>query len=279
MQWTADGMQGWRKGLAAGLVAAAAVYLALVAAAVALEPLLLYAPVTERAVPPLDEDPRIREVTITTADGQSLVGWYAPPDPGKPVLLFFDGRHGSLAGQRYRWRRIRKAGVGCLAIAWRGTAGSTGRPSETGLRLDAVAAWEWLARRHSPSDIVVHGHSLGTGPAVWLAQHRPMRALVLEAPFTAAVDVAQARAPLLPASLLMRDRFVSRDYIGAVRVPVLVVHGDRDSAVPYGQGEQLYRLANQPKRFVRVRGGDHLTLTRDGLYGHIWDFIGMRRAS
>lgn len=269
-------MTSWRQILAGAAGAAAAVYVAVVGLAVVLEPWLLYAPVRERQAPPLDEDPRIREVVVTTADGQSLVGWYAPPDPGKPVILFFDGRHGSLAAQRYRWRRIARAGVGCLAIAWRGSSGSTGRPSEAGLRLDAVAAWEWLARDHAPDEIVVHGHSLGTGPAVWLAQHRPMRALVLEAPFTSAVDAAAVRAPLLPASMLMRDRYMSRDYIGRVRAPVLVVHGDRDSVVPYAQGRALYALAKGRKRLVRVRGGDHLTLTRDGLYGHIWEFTGVR---
>jgi hypothetical protein len=51
------------------------------------------------------------------------------------------------------------------------------------------------------------------------------------------------------------------------------VHGDRDSVVPYAQGQRLYALANQPKTFVTMRGSDHATLARDGMYPHIYEFL------
>jgi fermentation-respiration switch protein FrsA (DUF1100 family) len=56
-------------------------------------------------------------------------------------------------------------------------------------------------------------------------------------------------------------------------MPLLVVHGDRDSVIPYRLGRRLYDAASGPKRFVTLRGSDHNTLVRDGLYPHVWAFL------
>ena len=57
--------------------------------------------------------------------------------------------------------------------------------------------------------IVVWGHSLGTGVAVWLAAERKIKALVLEAPYTSIADVAAMNFPFLPVRWLLKDQFHS----------------------------------------------------------------------
>lgn len=217
--------------------------------------------------------PPIQRVTIRTADGETLVGWYLPPEEDYPVFLYFNGNGLGLADYDGRWREIANGGAGFLAIGWRGFSGSTGEPSEAGLRQDAAAAYGWLVQRHPPEAIVIHGYSLGTGLAVWLAAERPAKALILEAPFTSALDLARERVPWAPVGLLLRDRYLSRDRIGQVRMPVLIAHGDRDALIPIAHGRALFALANQPKQFVEMRGSDHASMTADGLYGRIWDFL------
>lgn len=232
---------------------------------------LLYFPRTEMVAP---EQPGIEVVRVDTEDGERLVAWHMPPPEGGPVFLFFDGNGGRPEAWTNRWRRIAEGGAGFLAVYYRGYSGSTGRPSERGLHLDARAGYDWLiANGYTPDDIVIHGLSLGSGVAVRLASERPARALILESPFTAAVDVAQLRFPILPIGLIMRDQFRSRDWIGEVRMPVLIGHGDADSVIPFEQGQRLFELANEPKRFARMEGSDHVTLTRDGFYEHIWAFL------
>ncbi len=56
---------------------------------------------------------------------------------------------------------------------------------------------------------------------------------------------------------------------------MLIIHGDRDSVIPFRMGQRLYALANAPKLFVRMAGSDHNTLVRDGLYDHVWPFLGV----
>lgn len=235
---------------------------------------LLYHPVAAGAGPDRDGPP-IQIVRFRTTDGETLVGWWLPAQDGRPTILFFNGNAAGLAMQRGRWTRLSDAGVGVLAVAYRGYDGSTGRPTEAGLHQDARAAYAWITARVPPSDLVIHGFSLGTGVATRLASERPARALVLEAPFTSASDVAARAYPWAPVHLLMQDRFLSRERIDRVRMPLLVLHGDRDTVVPFAQGRALYDLARPPKRFVRMIGSDHNTLTRDGGYDHILEFLGV----
>jgi uncharacterized protein len=122
---------------------------------------------------------------------------------------------------------------------------------------------------------VLHGHSLGSGVATYIATQRPSRALILEAPFTAAVDVASDLYWFIPVGWLMSDQYLSRERIRDVHVPVLIAHGTLDRVIPYAQGVKLYELANAPKVFVRMAGSDHSTLTRDGIYDCYWKFLGL----
>jgi fermentation-respiration switch protein FrsA (DUF1100 family) len=218
----------------------------------------------------------ITDVRVPTPDSQSLEAWYEPPQPGKPVVLFLHGNGSTLHMGRSRYAHMHEEGVGYLAIAYRGYSGSTGTPTEKGLFIDGLAGYDWLrAKGFADKDIVIHGHSLGTGVAVYVATKRPARALILEAPFTAAVDVAAHRYPYMPVAWLMKDRFLSRDLIKDVHMPVLIAHGTADRTIPFAEGKRLYELANPPKVFVAMPGSDHNTLVRDGLYDHIWPFLGL----
>jgi uncharacterized protein len=56
---------------------------------------------------------------------------------------------------------------------------------------------------------------------------------------------------------LMKDQFRSDLRIGNIKVPLLIVHGDRDTVIPIESGARLYALAEDPKRFLRVPGAGH----------------------
>jgi fermentation-respiration switch protein FrsA (DUF1100 family) len=218
----------------------------------------------------------LQDVRIKTPDGETLDAWYHVPLPGKPTILFLHGNGGTPTEEKWRYLRMQAKGVGFLALSYRGYNSSTGTPTEQGLLIDGLAAYDWL-RVHgtAANDIVIHGHSLGSGVAVYLATKRPARALILESPFTAASDVAAYHYPLIPVALLMTDRFLSRERIKDVHIPILIAHGDRDQLIPFEEGVELYNLANAPKTFVHMHGSDHSTLTRDGAYECYWKFLGL----
>lgn len=104
------------------------------------------------------------------------------------------------------------------------------------------------------------GESLGTGVAVQLAAMQKVAAVVLEAPYSSAVDVAAELYWWLPVRSLMRDQFRSIDHIGAVTAPLLVLHGQADTVIPFSQGQKLFNAAPGPKRFVALPGLGHEAL-------------------
>ncbi len=200
-------------------------------------------------------------------DGVRLTGWYAPAKAGKPSVLYFHGNAGNLSGRSDRFQTILASGFGLLAASYRGYPGSEGSPGERKMVADGLALYDWLSG--ISDQIVIHGESLGTAIAVAVAARRDARALVLEAPFTAAVDIAARQYPWMPVGLLMKDQFRSRERISDVREPLLIVHGTDDRVIPVGHGERLYGLASEPKSLAIIEGAGHDDLWRRGIWERV----------
>lgn len=213
----------------------------------------------------------VEVVTIRSADGTELSGWYRQAEPRQPTVLYFHGNAGNISDRADRFRQILDSGFGLMAVSYRGYAGSGGRPSEAALFADALEIYDWLAERSKL--IVILGESLGTGIATYVAAERVAGALVLEAPFTAALDMAAATYPWVPVRLLMRDPFLSREHIRRVEEPVLIIHGGEDRVIPVTQGETLYALADEPKELVILAGAGHPDLWENGLWPIVIRFL------
>lgn len=193
----------------------------------------------------------------SAADGVPLTLWWVPPRDGRPVVVYFHGNGGNLAYRAPVFRDLAAEGYGLVALSYRGYAGSGGSPDEEGFALDAEAAHQ-AARTLAPdSRIVVFGESLGTGVAVRLAAGRPVDGVILDAPYTSVEDRARELFWFLPVRLLLADRFRSRDRIGSVRAPLLILHGDADTVIPVAHGRALFALANEPKTLVIFPGSGH----------------------
>ena len=114
----------------------------------------------------------------------------------------------------------------------------------------------------------------GSGVAVELVAKQNVGALVLEAPFSSAVDVAKAFLPIFPIRKLMIDQFRSDLLIQSVRTPLLIQHGLSDWVVPFCFGKRLYELAPEPKRLIRYAGGGHNDLPeKHGSYNDLKRFV------
>jgi uncharacterized protein len=203
-----------------------------------------------------DPPPGVDERWIVAEDGVRLHAWYAPPDPGAPVLVWSHGNGGNVANRADVVLALRARGVGVLAYDYRGYGRSDGRPSEAGVYRDAHAAYESeRARGTAPGRIVCFGESLGSAVTLRLATERPCAGVALVAPFTTLADVA--RRHYGPLGALAGDRFDALSCVRRLAVPLLVVHGDRDEIVPYELGERLFAAAPEPKRFVPAPGAHH----------------------
>jgi fermentation-respiration switch protein FrsA (DUF1100 family) len=230
-------------------------------------------PTAVRTAPQAAGFPETEEHVLATADNEKVIVWHVPAKPGHPVILYFHGNGDFLAGFFGRFRDIIADGTGVVALSYRGYAGSSGRPSERGLLQDAQAAYAFTTARYSADRIVVWGFSLGTGVAVAMAAEHPIGKLILEAPFTSTADVAASLFWFMPVRLVMRDQFRSDERIARVKVPLLIMHGTDDPAIPIIFGERLFALAHEPKRFVPFSGGGHENLGNFGAIETARQFI------
>ncbi len=247
-------MGAWR-GCAAGALA-----LGLAGCNVTLADFFLYHPHRDLIGAPASLGLPYEDAWFAAEDGVRLHGWFVPAPDATLTLLFFHGNAGNIS----HWLETvgllrRRLGVPFFLFDYRGYGRSEGRPSEEGLYRDARAALAHL-RRHPavrPDRIVFFGQSLGSAVAVELATREPPAGLILESPFTSVRAMGKAMFPFLPVSLLVGNQFDSLSRIPRIRVPLLVLHGDRDEVVPVSQGRALFEAATEPKTFFAIPGAGH----------------------
>jgi fermentation-respiration switch protein FrsA (DUF1100 family) len=203
---------------------------------------------------------------VAIESGGSVVnGWYQPPAPGMPVIIYYKGNSKSFSEENERFEQFVADGYGFLAFDYRGFPASPGEISEANILADAIAAYDWLdAQIDAP--IVIWGRSLGSGPATYVASQRDAEALLLETPFLSAVNVAAERYPILPVGLVMQDQFRNDLWIKDVTEPVLVAHGTADRTIDVTNGERLHALAPNPDALWIVEGADHSDLWDAGIW-------------
>ena len=218
--------------------------------------------------PPLaDEDrhvvrllPGTTEIRATAYDGTRLHGWlrHTVEEPhSRGLVIYFGGNAEEVSGQMHDAPMLAPWSV--AAFNYRGYGLSEGRPSEAVLAADALAIYDWLAKRADidPGRIVVFGRSLGTGVAVQLAADRPVRAVVLVSPFDSLRSLARKQYPFVPVTLLLKHPFDSLARASGIEMPLLVLAGERDELIPPGYSRRLHDAWAGPKRWMLIAGADH----------------------
>jgi len=143
-------------------------------------------------------------------------------------------------------------------LGYPGYGGNAGEPSELSFGNASKLAYQYLLSAGvQADDIVIYGESIGSGVAVPLAANVAAKGLILEAPFSSAVDAARHHYPFFLVGLLLKDSYESVDHIAAIGMPLLVMHGSEDRIIPVELGRKLYERARLPKTFVELEGAGH----------------------
>jgi pimeloyl-ACP methyl ester carboxylesterase len=223
-------------------------------------------------------------VRVPGADGATSVGWEvtAPADPASDCwTLYLHGNNANLTsrGNVTRIDQLRSLGLNVLAVEYPGFGDVPGIPTERGLMSAANTMYTYLRDvKHVPAEkIVIYGWSLGTGVAIPLASQVPEAAVVVEGAFTSVMRRAQALYPYLPIRWMVRNPFLSEDYVPAIKAPVLVLHSPEDQTIPFADGQKVYGLVSGPKEFVELRGG-HITPNLDDEDRYLGGISGFLRA-
>lgn len=194
---------------------------------------------------------------------ETLHGFWLPAE-GPKVILYLHGNGDNIGVNLPHAVLLRSLGISVFLFDYRGYGLSTGPfPSEASVCEDAETAWKYLVddRHYSPHQIVIYGHSLGGAVAIELAsRHLEAASLIVESSFTSIIAMARYTRvfALLPLRLLLKNRFDSIAKIGALSLPILLIHGRRDWTVPCRMTHELFAAAAEPKTLVMIHGGGHL---------------------
>jgi fermentation-respiration switch protein FrsA (DUF1100 family) len=214
----------------------------------------------------------LEDVWFSAEDGTRLFGWYVAARRPSAVMLWCHGNAGNIIHRLENLMALYDTGLSVFLFDYRGYGRSEGTPSEQGLYQDARAAYEYLTdvRRIDPAQLVVFGRSLGASVAGQIAGERKIAGLILESAFPSVAAMAKSQFNGLPAHWLLSSRFPLIERMKSIHVPLLMIHGDQDTIVPFPLGEQVFQAASNPKSFYVVKGADHNNLPFVGGAPYFW---------
>ena len=72
------------------------------------------------------------------------------------------------------------------------------------------------------------------------------------------VKLAKKYYPYLPVKILLKDKYESEKKLRKINTPILVMHGEQDTIVPFEMGKRIYEISLQPKYKYFNEIDDHM---------------------
>lgn len=223
------------------------------------------------------------EAYIKSRDGLKLFGtWFPALDPSsKKVVICFHG-YSSEGMKNFTslGRFYMKEGYNVLIIDERAHGKSEGEYIGFGC-LDRYDALEWIQyardKMNDNCEIILHGISMG-GATVLMTSGLNLpscvKAIISDCAFTSAWEVFCSVLKItyhMPAFPVMHiaDEMCKRQAgfglnecnaaveVQKAKVPILFIHGDGDTFVPYRMCHELYHKCASPKDILIIKGASH----------------------
>ncbi|RDX65091.1 Protein ABHD17C [Mucuna pruriens] len=211
------------------------------------------------AIPEVPRKDNVDVVRLRTRRGNEIVAVHVKYHRPTCTMLYSHGNAADL-GQMFELfvelsNRLR---LNVMGYDYSGYGQSTGKPTECNTYADIDAAYKCLKEQYGVKDeqLILYGQSVGSGPTLDLASRTPeLRGVVLHSPILSGLRV------LYPVKrTYWFDIYKNIDKIGAVKCPVLVIHGTADEVVDVSHGKQLWELCKVKYEPLWVSGGGHCNL-------------------
>jgi len=187
-----------------------------------------------------------------------LTAWWIPAAPyARFTVLYLHGQDGNLSATIDDLAFLHSVGLNVFAFDYRGYGQSQpAHPNEAQWLEDAGFALTYLTQtRHLPPNaILLAGKDLGANLALeFAAAHPDLAGTILDQPLDAPMSAVfnDPRAALVPAHLLVRERYDADAAASALRIPSLWLKIQPSSAAP-----QAYSRIAAPKTLVWLNAHD-----------------------
>jgi len=205
-------------------------------------------------------------VQLKTADGVKIIARLWANPQARYTVLYLHGNYEDLGSIDEYIPKFVDEGYAVFALDYRHYGHSEGEPTEANTNSDVELAYDYIRNTlHVPPErILIFGYSLGSGPGIELALHRPAAGLILQGPYVSTYRV------MTHVPVFFGDKFVNIAKVPRLKLPVLVIHGTSDGTVPFWHGKAVYDAITAPKSKLFVEGGQHTHL-REYTGKRYWD--------
>jgi fermentation-respiration switch protein FrsA (DUF1100 family) len=201
--------------------------------------------------------------SIPSAGGVSLGAVYVRRDAPVDVLYF--GGDSFYIDDHGPWlaAALRPVGANLFIVDHRGYGRSGGTPTLDVVKQDVLAAYDYLDNLNGTRPIVVHGFSLGSFFAGYVAAHRPVAGLLLESTATDVESWAKANVPGYARAVVrvnIAEALKAESNAGVVKTyrgPLLLMTGANDKITPPRFAQELFAQSATPadRKRVLIAGG------------------------
>ncbi|MCB1175430.1 MAG: alpha/beta hydrolase [Leptospiraceae bacterium] len=188
------------------------------------------------------------------------------------TILYFHGNSQNITSHFLALGWLLIDGYEIIAFDYPGYGASSGSPTDelvytTSLFVLNEVHHQLKMQNHS---MIVFAQSLGSAIALYaipdMTDKSNLKGVIVEGSFASYSDIALEKADgfCLPpftylAKALIRDTYSPANRIASISpIPLLVIHGERDSIIPLSFGRAVYQLAAEPKKFMLIKNGRHL---------------------
>lgn len=196
---------------------------------------------------------KVKSSYVMTPDNESIHYVIINNDDSDKIFLLAHGNAGNiycrLRPMSENIKYLLKYGSVCL-FDYRGYGKSSGKESESGIRIDIETMWNHLSKTHD--NIILYGESLGCSFVSWLGSHickneqSMPKCIILQSGFYNLNEMGTrliGRVASLITPFLSQD-FNNMKYIKNIKTkignyPILILHSKRDEIIPYIQAKQL----------------------------------------
>lgn len=206
---------------------------------------------------------------IRAHDGTPLHAVQVVRDADFPTLIYFGGNISRVSRELpILVKETEAMQLNLLMTDHRGNGRSAGEASMDTWFHDALAVYDYARQQLGvPAErLVVHGMSMGSMKASYVALHRPIAGLVLEGSVSTAEAWADSLMPWYAAPFVrveLADNLRGQGALYAVKrqsAPLLVIVGSRDNQTRPILSRQLFEAAQQsghPAELLVVKGAGH----------------------
>ncbi len=217
-------------------------------------------------------------VTLKNNQGTLLYGWYFKTNAftSKGTVIQFHGNAENMSSHFQSLVWMVKQGYNLFIFDYSGYGISGGTPSPAALYDDALAVYNWAMDRLPPDEpIILYAESLGVAVAINaypdFTQKERILTVVSDSGFYSYQEIAREKlaATWLTwpfqhlAYVFISDHYSPKEKFRLISpVPLLIIHGKKDSVVGFKNGERIEELASHPKTFWPIENGAHISTMR-----------------